>query len=365
MASLLEYTCPNCGGKIEFDSDTQKMKCPYCDTEFDVGTLAAYDEELKGAKADEMQWQTPNETWAENELGDDGVKIYVCESCGGEVVAEATAAAMRCPWCDSPIVMKGNVAGSLRPDCVIPFKLDKEAAKEQFRKHLTGKKFLPTVFAEENHIDEIKGIYVPFWLFDADADANIHYRGTRRHSWRSGDYLYTRTDHYSLIREGDLGFSGIPVDGSVKMPDDMMESLEPFPQKDLAEFQTAYLSGYLADRYDVSSEDSVTRANTRVKKSVEDYFRSTVNGFGTVTVQSSNVQIDNGKVRYALLPVWILNTTWNGKNYMFAMNGQTGKFVGNLPLDKKAKNKFFWSRFGIASAISFAAVALIWLLMHL
>ena len=338
------------------------MKCPYCDTEFELETLAAYDEELKGDKADDINWQTPNETWAEQEYGTEGMKLYVCESCGGEVVAEETTAAMRCPWCDNPIVMKGNVAGSLRPDYVLPFKLDKEEAKKKLKSHLSGKRFLPAVFKDENHIDEIKGIYVPFWLFDADASANIRYRGTKSRSWISGKYRCTETSYYSLTRGGTLGFDNVPVDGSQKMADDLMESLEPFDCSELVDFQTAYLSGYLADKYDVTADSSKERANTRVKKSVEEAFASTVEGYAGVTTEASSVKIDNGSAKYALLPVWILNTTWNGTKYLFAMNGQTGKFVGNLPLDKAAKRKFFWTRFAVSTGISFLVILAFWLL---
>ena len=365
MASLLQYTCPCCGGKLEFDSDVQKPKCPYCDTEFEMEALEAVDDELKGEKADSMEWQTPNETWAEQQNGEEDVKIYVCDSCGGEVMADKTAAAMRCPWCDSPIVMKGNVAGSLRPDWVIPFKLDKEAAKEKFKEHLTGKKFLPDVFADENHIDEIRGVYVPFWLFDADTTSEFQFRGTKVSHWSSGSYAYTKTSHYALQRKGNLGFAKVPVDGSKKMPDDLSESVEPYQTGELTDFHTAYLSGFLADRYDVSAEESQKRANTRIRKSVEDAFRATTGGYGSVIVKSSNVQVNNGQAKYALLPVWILNTTWNGEKFVFAMNGQTGKFVGNLPLDIKKRNKYFWKWFLILSGSFLAALILLFILLGL
>ena len=115
-----------------------------------------------------------------------------------------------------------------------------------------------------------------------------------------------------------------------------MESIEPYDFSQAVDFQTAYLSGFLADRYDVQADDVVGRINERVKHSAEQAFSSTVNGYSSVVTEHSNIQIDNGKSKYALLPVWILNTTWQGNQYTFAMNGQTGKFVGNLPVDKKA-----------------------------
>ena len=162
-----------------------------------------------------------------------------------------------------------------------------------------------------------------------------------------------------LSRGGTIGFERVPVDGSSKMEDDLMESIEPFDFSEAVPFQTAYLAGYMADKYDVSAEESIERANVRVKKSTEDNFRSTVKGYSTVTVEQSSVQFHDGSAKYALYPVWILNTTWNGKQYRFAMNGQNGKFVGDLPVDKKAANR--WMILSTA-AIAAAAYGISWLL---
>jgi hypothetical protein len=200
---------------------------------------------------------------------------------------------------------------------------------------------LPKVFKSQNHLDEVKGIYVPFWLFDADADANVRYRTTKVRMWDDEDYDYTETSYFDVYRAGTVGFQNVPVDGSSKMPDDLMESVEPFNINDAKEFQTAYLAGYLADKYDVTADESVDRANERIKRSTEEVFSSTVKGYDTVTTENSNINLQNGKAKYALYPVWILNTTWNGNKYTFAMNGQTGKFVGNLPVDKKAAAAWF------------------------
>ncbi len=206
-------------------------------------------------------------------------------------------------------------------------------------KHLEGKKLLPKIFKDQNHIDEIRGIYVPFWLFNTEADANIRYRGTRTRFWSDSRYDYTETSYFLITRGGSIGFEKVPVDGDSKIPDDLMESIEPYDLKEAVPFQAAYLAGYLADRYDVDSEKSAPRANERVKKSVERAFEETVTGYATVMTENSSVQLHDGSAQYALLPVWILNTTWEGKHYLFAMNGQTGKFVGDLPADKNAARK--------------------------
>lgn len=334
MAELLDYKCPCCGGALEFDSKTQKMKCPYCDNEFDMETLQSLDANLD-TPADDMQWQTDSaETWSENE--ESGLRTYICNSCGGEIVADETTAATSCPFCGNPVVMSGNVSGGLKPEFIIPFKCDKNAAIEAFKKHVTGKKLLPKVFSDQNHIEEVKGIYVPFWIYDSDASAQLTFKGTRTHSWSDRNYRYTETSYYSVFRSGTLSFASVPVDGSSKMADDLMESIEPFDMNDAVDFQTAYMAGYLADKYDVSSDDSVGRANERIRNSTINAFSSTAGGYTTLNIERSTIQLQNGRGRYGLLPVWILNTKWKDKDYTFAMNGQTGKLVGDLPVDKGA-----------------------------
>ncbi len=357
MSELKEFKCPCCGGAVSFDSTAQTMKCPYCDAEFDPEALSAQNDELNNDQKDDMQWDsTPESQWDD---GEDGLSAYSCKSCGGEIIADETTAATSCPFCGNPVIVPSKLSGSLKPDLVIPFKIDKKAAKEALLKHCKGKKLLPKVFKDENHIDEIKGIYVPFWLFDADANANIRYKGTRVRVWSDSKYTYTETSYYSIQRGGDIGFEYVPVDGSTKMADELMESIEPFNLKEAEDFGTAYLAGYLADKYDVDADKSIGRANERIKKSTEEAFASTVNGYSSVITESSNVRLQNGKAKYALLPIWLLNTTWQGKKYVFVMNGQTGKFAGDLPMDKSARTRWF---LGVAGAVSAAAYALLYLL---
>ena len=361
MSGLQQYKCPCCDGAIEFNSSLQKMKCPYCSTEFEMETLLSYDKELKKEQSDNMSWDTTaGGKWQEGEA--EGLRVYSCKSCGGEIVGDETTAATSCPFCGNPVVMMGQFTGALKPDYVIPFKFDKKDAIAALKKHYGGKRLLPKVFAQQNHIDEVKGVYVPVWLFDADADANIRYRATRVRTWSDSNYYYTETSFYSVSRGGSIGFERVPVDGSTKMEDALMESIEPFDFDGAVDFQTAYLAGYLADKYDVDSEQSIARANERIKRSTEDAFMSTVHGYATVTPVSSCINLSNGVAKYALYPVWLLNTTWNGKKYFFAMNGQTGKFVGDLPLDKKAYCKWLFGITGIAGAIAFAISYLMWLL---
>ena len=115
MAQLQEYKCPCCGGAIAFDSSIQKMKCPYCDTEFEMEALAGYDRELKNEQPDQMDWEvSAAPEWQAGET--EGLRTYLCKSCGGEIIGDENTAATSCPYCGNPVVMMGQFAGALRPD---------------------------------------------------------------------------------------------------------------------------------------------------------------------------------------------------------------------------------------------------------
>lgn len=334
MSEILNYKCPCCGGAITFDSGIQKMKCPYCDTKFDIEILRQFEEEALDKDTD-PQWDDPGVDQTAQELEDDGVLVsYVCESCGGEIVSDQNMASSSCPYCGNPVIVMKKLSGMLRPDLVIPFKLDKKTAQERLHSHLKGKLLLPSMFKSENRIQEIKGIYVPFWLYDCDADAEIRCRATRVRTWNTSNYTYTETQHYLVSRGGEIGFCRVPVDGSTKMDDALMQSIEPFDYSEAVDFQTAYLAGYLADKYDQSASDCASCANSRMRKSTVDAFVSTIHGYLTCVPEHTDIRLRQGKITYALLPVWVLNTVYKGKLFTFAMNGQTGKFVGNLPKDQ-------------------------------
>ena len=359
MSRLQDFKCLNCGGSINYDPHAQKLKCPYCDSEFEVESLKEYGEQLENEKESNFEWnKEATSSWQQEELAQ--TRCYVCESCGGEIITDNTTSASMCPYCGSAIVMVDNVKADLKPNLVIPFKIDKKQAKEMLYKHYKGKKLLPKYFKDENIIEEIKGIYVPFWLFDANVDAKMRYRGTRTRFWSTSSYEYTETSFYAIVRDGKIAFDKVPVDGSSKMADELMEAIEPFDINEAVDFQTAYLAGYFADRYDVDVENSIERANERIVQSTKDAFLQSVRGYSSVFCEHAGIQLDNNAVKYALYPVWLLTTKWQGKNYTFAMNGQTGKFVGNLPCDYKLAGVWFVGVSIASMAIFYILILLLW-----
>lgn len=336
---VLEYKCPCCNAGLIFGEDVQQLKCEYCDNIFDLDTVQAYNES-ETQQADAFGWENPStQSWSEAE--EENLHAFQCPNCGGEILVDNTTAASFCPYCDNPAILPSRLSGTFRPDYVIPFKTSKEDAKAAFLKLCKGKPLLPKLFTQEQRLERITGMYVPFWLYDCQADYSGSYKATRIHRWSDTRYNYTKTDHFLLRREVDASFAGIPMDGSSKMDDTFMESIEPFDYSQLADFDMAYLSGFLADKYDVASENGEPRIRERVETTIQNRLQSSLIGFATVVPASRQLNISHSKARYVLLPVWILNTNYRGKRYTFAMNGQTGKMTGSFPVCPKRTAMWF------------------------
>lgn len=336
---VLEYKCPCCNAGLVFGDETQQLKCEYCDNSFDIDTVRAYNES-ENPQAEEFAWEKePTQEWSADEQ--QSIRSFQCPSCGGEILTDETTAATFCPYCDNPTIMPSRLSGGLKPDAVIPFQNSKEDAKNAFLNLCKGKPLLPKEFTREQRLEKITGIYVPFWLYDCEAEYNGSYKATRIHRWDDSRYHYTKTDHFLLRRAAEAVFTGIPMDGSAKMDDTFMESIEPYDYSQLVDFDMAYLSGFFADKYDVPSENGESRIRDRVDQTIRDQLQSTLLGYATVVPTSRQLNVRHGKARYVLLPVWTLNTRYGDKVYTFAMNGQTGKMTGSFPVCPKRTAAWF------------------------
>ena len=379
---VTNYQCPACTGPLHYSAKSGKLECDYCGSSFDVADIealyahkeaeAAAAKQAADANADAAAAAETEAAQAAAQSGNvggwdtsglssdwgadaDGLRVYSCPSCGAELICDETTAATSCPYCGNPTVVPGQFSGALRPDFILPFRLTKDDAVQALRAHYKGKPFLPKSFTSANHIEQIQGVYVPFWLFDGGAEGSASYRASNTSVYETGDYEVTETMHYDVFRAGSIAFEKIPVDASSKMPDDHMDSIEPFDYAQMQPFSTAYLPGYLADKYDVSVDDSRDRADARCRETLAQALRDTVTGYGTCVTDHTDIRLHRGKVHYALLPVWMLSTKWNGESFLFAMNGQTGKLVGDLPTDRGR----YWGTFGAIAGVVTVALTVI------
>lgn len=381
---VTNYQCPACTGPLHYSAKSGKLACDYCGSSFDVAEIEALyarkeaeaaaakqaadakAEAAQAAKAEAAEAAAASGGWDTSDLSRDwgaeadGLRVYSCPSCGAELICDQSTAATACPYCGNPAIVPGQFSGALRPDYILPFRLSKDDAVQALRAHYKGKPFLPRSFTSANHIEQIQGVYVPFWLFDGGAEGAASYRASNTNVYETGDYEITETRHYHVVRAGSLAFEKIPVDASSKMPDDHMDSIEPFDYAQLRPFSTAYLPGYLADKYDVTIDDSRDRADTRCRETLAQALRDTVTGYGACVTEREDIALRRGKVHHALLPVWMLSTKWHGQDFLFAMNGQTGKLVGDLPTDRGR----FWGMFAaIAAPLTVALTAILQFLL--
>ena len=338
-----ELECPCCGGTLHYDSHSQDIVCPFCDSHFSIDDLKAYTEDLATDKEEDTAWdESKVQAYTDKEM--QGMKVYACESCGGEIIVDETSSSTCCPYCGNNILISKQLSGDLKPNLVIPFKNDKDVVLNNLKSFFKKKPLLPGSFSKDNVVEEVKPLYVPFWLFDADVAGRVRFKAEKTRTWSDSKYDYKETKYYSLVRDGEIAFDHVPVDGSKKMEDQLMESIEPYDFSEAVEFNAGYLAGYAADRYDVSKDETFNRATTRFREGTIQAFRSDIRGYENVTCSDSQIQLSNTNAQYALYPVWILNTKWKEKPYRFAVNGQTGKIAGNLPVSA-GKAFGFWSLF--------------------
>ncbi len=346
MPSTIEHRCPNCGATVEFDIGTQKVSCAYCGSEYDPNDFLLSDEDA-GIDIDSINLpDNGGEQWEEEEIS--SLNEYSCSSCGSNIYADDTTSATLCPYCGNAVILRGRLSGFLRPDRVIPFKQTKEQALKGLDIHCRKRRFVPKSFKEDNRLEEVKGLYVPYWVYDADLEADMHYTGVKETLIASGKNTdVVERKYYRVRRKGKISFDNVPADASSKMADDLMESIEPFDHSESMDFNTAYLSGYVADKYDVEQLEASERVRERMIEEVDDMFRTTITGYDEVHMRESNIETVGSNVEYTLYPVWLFNLDWKGERYTYAMNGQTGKVAGDLPVDNIKLRAFGLVIFGL------------------
>ena len=395
--SDLQLKCPACGAPINFDVPSGKMKCNFCGAMFSVEEVnqfngisaanqqlnAAYQAQKEGtqpppapgspsgqqtdlplpaqpatesgpvppagaaAPVPQTGWVEPPPTYMDEATGQQMAQ-FECDSCGGEIIGSPDMVSAKCPWCNNNFVATGQLVRTRVPDRMIPFGMTKEQALATFKKEASRLKLAPNAFQHAS-VDDIQGVYIPYWLYDASVYGTAEFECERRRTWSDSDYTYTEHDVYQVSRSGNIAYLDVPVSGTSKVTEDLTESIEPFDYSTSVGFSPAYLTGFMTNKYDVEAEEANPRALDRMRHSAEDVLRDSVTGYDSVNLTSSAFEPAFGELEYVFLPVWLLNVDFQGKNYNYAMNGQTGKFVGTFPVSKA---KYWGGLIGIATALA-------------
>ncbi|MBE6641783.1 MAG: hypothetical protein E7619_09365 [Ruminococcaceae bacterium] len=363
---VLSYKCPCCDAALKYDGKAKKMHCEYCDSTFEAEEVKAFndkrakeaEEDAEEQAAEEKAEEFSSDAGSWDEEDKEHIASFTCSTCGGELIFDENTVASSCPYCGNPAMVKHRLEGELKPALVLPFCVTKEEAKAALEKFCKKKLLLPKFFSSESRLESIRGIYLPFWLYSGNAEADATYSATRVFTTTTPKYNIVRTDHYSLERKGTIDFSDLAVDGATFMDDALMDSLEPFDFGKAEEFTSAYLAGYMANKYDLTHEQCKERAVSRLRGSADKLLSSTVRGFATSVKTGGNMRLLKTEARYALLPAWLLVTEYKGKKYTFAMNGQTGRFVGTLPISEK-KFWLYLLLFGLGASLVFFLISLL------
>jgi len=317
----LDNKCPSCGASITFNIEKQLWHCEYCDSEFNL---------------DDLNKRTSNASTIENNKVRETIDVneFTCKNCGAKVITDELNVSTFCVYCGNVAILQNKLTGIYAPDYIIPFKNTKNEIIESFKNLQKGRPLMPKLFNDPKNIEKITGIYIPFWLFDVNVSGNAIFYGEKISSWTSGDYRYTKTDTYELERNADISFLKVPVDAASRFPNDLMQSIEPFDYEKLVKYNHAYLAGFLAEKYDVDENMSKENAITRSVNSTIDEMKSTCPFYSGVRLKNESLNKCLKNSDYVFLPVWLLNVNYNNKTYTFAMNGQSGEMVGNIPIHK-------------------------------
>lgn len=321
--AVMSYKCPNCGGGLTFDPKSQKLICEYCLSEFTKEET----EKFEDAAADAL--------------------VYICPSCGAEIVTDETTAATFCYYCHNPIVLSGRVSGEFLPDQVLPFAIDKKRAEEMFLTWISKKKFVPESFYSRDQIEKLSGVYFPYFLYSCKVDGKVSANAEKVNSWVSGNTRFTEHKQYRIERGGCLDVKNLTRNALSKGNRELVEGVLPFETDKMVPFQTGYLSGFMAEKRDMESQTFTPEAEQEVRDYTIQNLTSDLSGYSSVQMQSSEARIRDARWQYALLPVWVMTYRHkeHGKTYYFAMNGQTGKICGKLPVDQGKLLKLFASIF--------------------
>ncbi|MBP5261078.1 MAG: hypothetical protein J6Z43_03000 [Clostridiales bacterium] len=311
------YKCPGCTGNLFYNTDTRTLNCKFCGNSyapdvFEMLEVFGKVEEEPDAKDDDARHE------------------IVCSSCGAVVITDENTSSSICCYCGSPALAARRLTKEFRPDYIIPFVVTKDEARAKFLEWAKSNKYIPNDFTKKENIDKLTGIYVPFWLVDCKCEAEFYGTG----------YMNQGKDRATFALERFMTFylSRVPFDGSRKISDRLMAAVEPFDYSEMKEYKDSYLPGFFAERYDQKPLELSEKVSNRMRRYAEEAIKMLSCGqYDAVSFSQGYSNASDFKHSYALLPVWFMNYQYNGVNFGFAINGQTGEACGDLPFDPKKR----------------------------
>lgn len=335
---ILHYTCPDCGAEMVYDIKRRKLHCDHCSKEMELSQVSSLGtEDLSAAKtSDKME----GDILAGQE--------YHCPNCGGLMVAKDKETSTNCAYCGAPMILADRLSGKRRPAKLLPFQMDRQDAEKAFRKWCRNGRFSPRGFTSAENIQRLRGMYIPYWLFQFDTRVDISAQATRVRVFRQGDYQITETEFYDIQRAYKLQYKDIPLDASQQLEDSEMAKLEPFNFSELKAFNMPYLAGFDSSSYDFDETEMAPSAKSKVEKYARDYAQGAVSGYSMVHLNSHTINFEREDEAFIFVPIWFVDYNYHGKVYKFMMNGQNGRIAGTPPTSR-GKIAVWWA--GISAVL--------------
>ncbi len=361
------YNCPNCGGQLAWSPELQKLKCPYCDSEYDISDFEKKEDKVEDSLKEKNYQQGRNaadegfsEATDDSNINPEDLRVYQCSMCGAEIVTDKTTVATTCAFCQNPVVLTEQLDTKFKPKYIIPFQVEQGRVEEIYRKYVSSRPLVPGALKSDATIEKIKAIYIPFWMYNMNMQGELTASGERLLTTQDSRFIYTTHQVYRIERGGEAMIRNLPVDGSSKTPDDAMDSIEPFDFSQLRPFKLPYLTGFMAERYDQDAGMCYQRARDRADQSISDELHRSIGGYATLRVQNQKI-FEKGPMdaSYALLPVYLLSTEYRGKQQIFAINGQTGKIAGNVPVSAGKAAGIFSGIFAAVFAVVLVLISFV------
>ena len=318
MSEVKEYKCPACGAPLYYDINKKSMSCHYCKNIYDLEYIRCHFDEVTSEKQMDFDWvERTKYVFEPYEI--EKLEGFACPSCGGNIVTKASTATAKCPFCQHDVVISSDFSGDIRPDKVIPFRVESAEFADKYKAYVSDIKFIPKIFKDKSVLDRIVGCYVPVWEYSCICDSYI-----------GSSYFGTATlKKYPILANENF------------IEKDVLYTLWPYNFRAAQEFTESCLTGFYASRYTIGAENAMKSVDSEVKRIGS--LRATYNleskrpprddySMYKFSEVKTNEVIYNRKLTYYLVPMWVMNIQHKNKKYTFAMNGQTGAMrIDKLP----------------------------------
>ncbi|MFQ5571497.1 MAG: hypothetical protein ACE5G0_17600 [Rhodothermales bacterium] len=329
-----QFPCIECGAELKFAPGTDALQCPYCGTENEIAASDVVVEELDF-----------REHLAQVKAGQETYEVVTirCSNCGAETTFDENITSDECAFCGTPHVQEQASTRLIKPQAVLPFKIDNREARERYKKWLQGLWFAPNKLKEYARREGgLNGMYIPHWTYDANT--------TTRYVGQRGEYYYV-SESYTTVENGQTvtrtrqvrktrwysasgvvynTFDDVLVVASTSLPRKYMQKLEPWDLEAVAPYTDEYLSGFRTESYTVDLEAGFEIATQRMEPTIDSTIRSDIGG-DEQRILSKDIQYHDVTFKHLLLPVWISAYRYQDKIYRFMVNARTGQVSGERP----------------------------------